>query len=103
MVGLLPITRAQCHSLPSFVTNKRLFRKLNYQTPPGGASAFILLSSNYKVLNMRIIALNNVIQYSHCHVVQLFRLTSFSLNTFITIMTEHCLLVRWIFRQDLCL
>jgi len=47
------------------VTNRRLFRKLYYQTIPGGTSAFSLLSSDY-VLRSTLIALNNFIQYSHC-------------------------------------
>jgi len=58
---------------PGLVTNSRLFRKLHYQTMPGRT----LLSSDCKVLRSTVIALNNVIQYSHCLIVEPFRLTPF--------------------------
>jgi len=69
------MTRAQCYSFTSFVTIRRLFRKLHYQTLPRMTFVFLLLSSGYNVLSSKVIALNNYIQYSHCQVVQLFRLT----------------------------
>ena len=72
---------------------------MHYQTPPGGTSAFLMLSTDYNVLSSRLIALNNFIQCSHCQVVQLFRITSFLLKAFITRTTKHSLLVRCVFRQ----
>jgi len=51
------------------VTNKRLFRKLYFQTMPGKTKAFLILSSDYNVLRSTAVVLNNFIQYSHCQVV----------------------------------
>jgi len=68
------------------VTSRRLFRKLFYQTMLGGTYAFRMLGSDYNVLRSMAIALNNFIQYSHCQVVQPFRLPHFlikALNTII--------------------
>jgi len=45
-----------------------------YQTLSCMKSAFLLLRSDYNVLSSMEIALNNFSQYSHCQVVQLFRL-----------------------------
>jgi len=59
------------------VTNRRLFRKLYYQTMPGGTYVFWMLSSDYNVLRSTAIALNKFIQYSHCQVVQPFLLNAF--------------------------
>jgi len=72
---------------------------MHYQTLQDGSSAFLMLSTDYNVLSSRLIALNNFIQYSHCQVVQLFRLTSFLLKAFITRTTKHSLLVRCAFKQ----
>ena len=86
-VGLLPNTRAYGYSFTAFVTNRRLFRKLHHQTLPRRTSVFLLLNSGYHVSVLKVIALNRFIQYSHCQVVQLFRLTFLS-KTFTTIITK---------------
>jgi len=43
-----------------------------------------MLSSDYNVSHSTLIALNNFIQHSHCHVVLLLRLTSLLLKSFAT-------------------
>ena len=80
--NLLPSDmRACCYSLHSFITNIRLFRKVYYQTlwqvghPPFYCSEVTTTSWSSKV-----IALNNVIQYSYCQVVQLLPLTFLSIK-----------------------
>jgi len=47
------------------VTNRHLFRKLYYQTTPGGTYAFLLLRSDYNILRSTVIALNKFVQYTH--------------------------------------
>jgi len=48
-------------------------------------STFLLLSSDYNVVSSTVIALNNFIEHTHCHVVQLFQLTSLLIKAFTTI------------------
>jgi len=48
-----------------------------------------MLSSDYNVLHSTVIALNNFIQYSHCQVVQLFRLAPLSTKALTTIISKH--------------
>jgi len=52
---------------------------------PGGTYAFWMLSSDYNVLRSAVIVLNNSIQYSHCQVVQPFRLTHLLIKALHTI------------------
>jgi len=48
-------------------------------------------STIYNVLRSKVSGLNNLIQYSHCQVVQLFRLTLLLIKafTFTTIIPKH--------------
>jgi len=64
---------------------------------PGETSAFLMLSSDYKVLRSTVSALNNFIQYSHWQIEQLFRLASLLLKAFATVIPKHivCLYVRF--------
>jgi len=64
---------------------------------PGGTSAFLMLSSDYKVLRSTVRALNNFIQDSHCQIEQLFPLASLLIKTFTTVIPKHivCLYVRF--------
>jgi len=48
-----------------------------------------MLSSDYKVLRSTVIALNNFFQYSHCQVVQQFRLTPFVTTALTTFTSKH--------------
>jgi len=43
-----------------------------------------MLSSDQNILHLTVIALNNFIQHSHCHIVLLFRLTSLLKNALAT-------------------
>jgi len=56
---------------------------------PGGISAFWMLSSDYNVLRLTVIALKNFIQCSHCQVAQLFRLASLLTKAITTIISKH--------------
>jgi len=62
------------------VPNRRLFRKMHYQTRSGET----FLSSDYNVLRSTVIVLNNFIQYSHCQSVQAFRLTPYLIKALTT-------------------
>jgi len=86
-VGLPPITRAECYSLPSLVSNRRLFQKLYWPTLLRRTYAFLLLSSDYNVSSAKVIAHNNLIRCSHCQVVQLFRLKSLLIKPFTSIIS----------------
>jgi len=55
------------------ITNRRLFRKLYYQTMPAGTLGFWMLSIDYNVLRWTVVAMNNFIQCIHCQAVQPFR------------------------------
>jgi len=88
--GLELCLEGYAHQIPPWrrdcmVTNRCLFRKLYYQTMPGGTFAFWMLSSDYNVLRSTATALNNFIQYSHCQVVQPFQFTHFLIKAFNTI------------------
>jgi len=76
--------RVQCYSLLSPVTNRRLFQ-VYYQTLPSGTSAFLLLSNDYNAITFNG---NRTEQYSHCQVVDLFRMKSLLVKAFIT--TRGC-------------
>jgi len=54
------------------ISNRSLFRKLYHQTMPTGKLAFWMLSSDYNILHLTVIAMNNFIQYTHCRAVQTF-------------------------------
>jgi len=50
-------------------------------------------STDYNVLRSAVIGMNNIIQYSHCQVVQLFRLTPLLIKAFTTNIPEHTFLL----------
>jgi len=48
-----------------------------------------MFSSDYNVLRLTVIAMNNFIQYTHCQAAQSFRLTLFLKKVFTTIISKH--------------
>ena len=56
---------------------------------PRSTIAFLMLRSDYNVWSLTVIAPNNLIQYSHCQVVQLFQLISLLIKAFTTITTTY--------------